>query len=100
MQTEKKTLTANDTTSIVVADKRVHSSAIVEYSCRRGALAQAGKLTLMNKVSSVDVDVASTGDDMGLTFTGSFSSNDIQLDCALTAGNDVVLSYNFKTLGL
>lgn len=98
MQTDKQILTADATTSIVVADKRIHESAVIQYSCRRGALAQAGKLTVMNKVSSVDVDVQATGDDVGITFTGSFSGNNIQLDSALSAGVNVVFNYNLQKL--
>jgi len=94
MQTDKQVLTADATTSIIVADKRVHESAVVQYSCRRGASAQAGKLTITNKVTSVDVDTQYTGDDIGLTFSGSFSGNNILLDAALdSSANDVHFNY-------
>jgi len=101
MQTEKQVLTANATTSIVVGNAKLDDSIIVRYSCRRNALSQAGKIILMNKMSLVETNTQYSGDDMGLTFSGSFSGDNIQLDIALDNSDiNVNLNYTIEKIQL
>lgn len=101
MTTEKQTLTANATTAMTVGNKTMHESVIVRYSCKRGSNFQAGKVILTNLASSVDVDYQVTGNDIGLTFTGTFSGNNILLNGVLdNSASDVIFNYRIETINL
>ena len=99
MQTETLQLTAGATSSTVVGNKKIDQCAILHYSIKRNALYMTGKIQVTDLMSTVDVTNNYTGDDCGITLSGSYSSDDIVLSVALdSSAGDCEMKYTLEKI--
>jgi hypothetical protein len=107
MSTINTTLTANSLNNIIIGDITTDEGIIINYSCSRGSLYSSGRIKVLSKVTSADVEHRWFGDDPGIDTVASpmaadISGNNIRLNITVDASdaNDVTFNYNLEIIKL
>jgi len=107
MATLHATLPDSATTNITIGNNLTDAGIVVDYSCARGALYQAGRMRVVNKVTTAEVLHQWFGDDTGLDdfatpLTADILGNNIRLNITVNGDsvNDVVFNYNLAIIEL
>ena len=103
MATLHKDLTANAATEIVVGNSTLDDSIVINYSCTRGALAETGRIWVINDTDEPEPAYNTYFDDCGLFDTPpamSYDGTDIVLTITVNddSANDVVFNYQLTTI--
>jgi hypothetical protein len=93
MEPIKGTLLASAAHSITIGNIRKDRAVIIRYTGKRGGLIQYGKIVVLNKFSTVDVSNDFSGDDIGVTITGTVTDPDIIL--TLTSDDSVIADVEY-----
>ena len=93
----EETLIDNATTEIVIGDSIQNQSIIIEYTCERNNSIEMGKVSVINRGTTLTLlPSVYGGDAIGLSFTGVvYDSGLIELQCTLTStGNNATFKYD------
>ena len=97
----KETLAGGGTGNIVLGDKTVYRTFIIQYSLKRGAVYEEGILRILNASATVQMlrDEQDNGD-CGVTFTVNISGDNVRLGYVVTAGVDVTMNYIIRKVAI
>jgi hypothetical protein len=91
METINRTLQVGVTT-IAVGNVKSDACITSQFTAKRGGLSQSGKITMTNRFSTMDVSVEVTGDELGITYSGSVSGDSLILSATVdTSSTDGVI---------
>ena len=96
MATLHASLAANATTNINVGDVTLDHGIVISYACTRGALFQAGQITILSEVAAVDYNNDWFSDDVGLTVGADVSGNNMRLNMAVDNSSGTAITFNYN----
>ena len=105
MATLHATLTASAANDIVVGNKNIDDSIVINFSCTRGALAEMGRVWVINDADFPEPSIRVSYDDCGLWDTApamSYDGDDIILTITVNndSATDVVFNYQLTKIKL
>jgi hypothetical protein len=102
MATVHATFSDNATTNTNVGDITTDHGLTINYGASRGTDYQAGTISILSKVATVDWNWSYFATDIGMTLTTDISGNNIRLVAVVdnSSVNDVIFNYNITIITL
>lgn len=105
MATLHASLPYNTLSNLVVGNVNTDAGIVIDYSCSRGSLFQAGVIKLLNRGTTIEVFHRSFGDDIGISdvlspVSGDIDGSNIRLNITVnnTLSTNVTFNYNLSLI--